>query len=141
MRQPPPSELAESLREFAMSLVRDAPQSSLSRTAAATLSVLERHGPQRITTLAEHESVTQPAMTGLVQRLEHSGLVSRRPDPLDGRATLIAITEIGSKQLGNRRRGHDAAISARLDRLSPYDRALLAAAAPAIASLTEPHAL
>jgi DNA-binding MarR family transcriptional regulator len=141
MKQPHPSELAESLREFAMSLVRDAPQSTLSRTAAATLSVLERHGPQRITTLAEHESVSQPAMTGLVQRLEHSGLVTRRPDPVDGRATLIAITEVGATQLRDRRQGHDAAIAARLDRLSPYDRAMLAAAAPAIASLTEPHVL
>jgi DNA-binding MarR family transcriptional regulator len=141
MKQLSTIDLAESLREFALSLLRDAPQSTLSRTSAATLSVLERRGPQRITALAEHESVTQPAMTGLVQRLEHSGLVSRRPDPLDGRATLIAITEVGSRELGERRRAHDDAIAARLDRLSPYDRALLAAAASAISSLTETHVL
>lgn len=141
MKQPPTLQLAESLREFALSLVRDAPQSSLSRTAAATLSVLERQGAQRITTLAEHESVSQPAMTGLVQRLEHSGLVSRHRDPLDGRATLIAITDVGTKELGERRSSHDDAIASRLDRLSPYDRALLAAAAPAITSLTETHVI
>ncbi|AWB92647.1 MarR family winged helix-turn-helix transcriptional regulator [Aeromicrobium chenweiae] len=139
MTQPHVDELAHALREFALSLVRDAPQSSLSRTAAATLSVLERLGPQRITSLAEHESVTQPAMTGLVHRLEAGGLVTRRPDPVDGRACLIAITEIGAKELWARRDAHDAAIAARLQTLPPYDRALLAAAAPAITRLMESH--
>ncbi|NRQ50470.1 MarR family winged helix-turn-helix transcriptional regulator [Aeromicrobium stalagmiti] len=139
MTQPHLEELAQSLREFALSLVRDAPQSSLSRTAAATLSVLERLGPQRITTLADHESVSQPAMTGLVQRLEASGLVRRSADPVDGRATLITITEIGSKELAARRLAHDEAITARLTTLSGYDRALLAAAAPAITHLMESH--
>jgi DNA-binding MarR family transcriptional regulator len=127
------------LREFALSLVRDAPQDSVSRTAAATLSLLERTGPQRITTLADHESVSQPAMTGLVQRLEASGLTTRRSDPYDGRAALIAITAAGSEQLAARRRGHEDAITKRLDRLSPYDRALLAAAIPALTHLTESH--
>lgn len=139
MTQPHLAELTTVLREFALSLVRDAPQTSLSRTAAATLSVLDRVGPQRITTLAEHESVTQPAMTGLVQRLEGSGLVTREPDPTDGRATLVAITPVGSKELGVRRQSHDDVISARLLQLSGYDRALLAAAAPALTHLMESH--
>ena len=127
------------LREFALSLVRDAPQDSLSRTAAATLSLLERTGPQRITTLAAHESVSQPAMTGLVQRLEAQGLASRRSDPHDGRAALIAVTAAGSERLAARRQGHEDAITARLDLLSAYDRALLAAAAPALTHLMESH--
>lgn len=130
-------QLTAVLREFALSLVRDAPQDALSRTAAATLSVLDRSGPQRITVLADHESVTQPAMSGLVQRLEASGLVTRQPDPLDGRATLITITPVGAKELGTRRQSHDDVITERLLQLSPYDRALLAAATPALTHLTE----
>jgi len=139
MMQPHTAQLTAVLREFALSLVRDAPQHTLSRTAAATLSVLDRLGPQRVTALADHESVTQPAMTGLVQRLEASGLATREPDPADGRATLIAITPIGVTELSVRREAHDAAIVARLDRLTSYDRALLVAAAPALSHLTEPH--
>ena len=139
MKQPDVSDLAQSLREFALSIVRDAPQGPLSRVAAATLSVLEREGPQRITTLAATESVTQPAMTGLVQRLEAAGLVNRQPDPDDGRAALIAITPVGSKELKARREHHDDAISARLASLSPEDHALLTAAAPALDHLTEQH--
>jgi DNA-binding MarR family transcriptional regulator len=32
-------------------------------------------------------------MTELVRRLEHDGLVERRPDPVDARATLVFLTE------------------------------------------------
>lgn len=139
MAQPELVELTTVLRELTLSLVRDAPQTSLSRTAAATLSALERLGPQRITLLAERESVSQPAMTGLVQRLEGSGLVTREPDPVDGRATLIAITPVGAKALNARRQGHDDAIAARIALLSANDRALLAAATPALTHLMESH--
>lgn len=139
MSQPHLADLAPVLREFALSLVRDAPQHSLSRTAAATLSVLERSGPQRVTTLATHESISQPAMTGLAQRMESAGLVSREPDPVDGRAMLIGITPAGSRELAARRRDHEDAITERLALLSPYDRAMLAAATPALIHLTESH--
>lgn len=139
MTQPHVEELTAVLREFALSLVRDIPDATLSRTAAATLSVIDRLGPQRITSLADHESVTQPAMTGLVQRLEASGLVTRQPDPADGRATLIAITPVGTKELLARRQGHDDMIAARLSGLTGYDRALLAAAIPALTHLMESH--
>ncbi len=120
-------------------MVRDAPQGRLSRTAAAALSALERGGPQRITVLAEMEAVTQPAMTGLVQRLEAAGLVSRLADPYDRRATQITITDAGSGELAARRAGHDEAITTRLERLSEGDVALLAAAIPALTHLTEAH--
>ena len=135
MTQPHMDVLASTLRDFVLTLVRDAPQGPLSRTAAATLSVLQRLGPQRITALADHEAVTQPAMTGLVQRLETSGLVVRHPDPDDGRATLVAITEIGTKELEARRTAHDDAIAARLATLAPDHRALLVAATPALTHL------
>lgn len=134
-----PNEIARALREFGLSIVRDAPQGRLSRTAAAALSALDRGGPQRITTLAENEAVSQPAMTGLVQRLEATGLVSRLADPYDRRATLIDITEAGSRELAARRTGHDDAISNRLEQLSDHHVAMLAAAVPALAHLSEAH--
>jgi DNA-binding MarR family transcriptional regulator len=139
MSQPHLADLAPVLRDFALTLVRDAPRDSLSRAAVATLSVLERHGPQRITALSARESISQPAMTGLVQRLAAAGLVSRGADPSDGRASIIAITPAGTTELAARRTRHEDAIIARLDQLTPYDRALLAAAAPALTHLTESH--
>ncbi|MBO0816571.1 MAG: MarR family transcriptional regulator, partial [Actinobacteria bacterium] len=38
----------------------------MSLTAAATLATLDRSSPRRLTALAAHEGVTQPAMTQLV---------------------------------------------------------------------------
>src|SRR5215471_2332765 len=62
----------------------------LSLTAVAALGSLDRRGPQRITTMAAAEGVSQPSMTQLVQRLEQRGLVVRSSDPSDGRAALAA---------------------------------------------------
>lgn len=140
MPQPQTIELAQILREFATSVIRESPASSLSRTAAGTLSAIDRLGPQRITTLAESELVTQPAMTGLVQRLESTGLVTREADPADARATLITITPAGVAAINQRRQLHDDAIAARLATLSPTDRDALAAATTAIINLTENNA-
>ncbi len=70
MTQPDLDKLARGLREFAGGLLRSSRTEPLSRAAASTLSWLARDGAMRVTTLAEREAVTQPAMTGLVQRLE-----------------------------------------------------------------------
>jgi DNA-binding MarR family transcriptional regulator len=60
-------------------------------------------GPARTTTLAEQHRVTQPTMTGLVQRLTSEGWVTREADPEDRRASLITITEGGVKALARYR--------------------------------------
>ena len=128
---------AHILREFVVAMIRTTPQSDLSRTGAGTLSALHREGPQRITALADRESVSQPAMTGLIQRLEASGLVVREADPLDGRATLIAITDAGRTTMQARRQEHDQSIAARVAQLDREQLALLLAALPAITNLSE----
>lgn len=93
----------------------------------------------RVTTLAEREAVTQPAMTGLVQRLESAGLVTRRADARDGRVALIDITPLGRETLERRRATQDAIISNRLAGLSPDELAALQAALPALYNVTELH--
>jgi DNA-binding MarR family transcriptional regulator len=45
--------------------------------------------------LAAAFQVTKPTMTSTLQRLERAGLVAIRPDPRDGRAKVVAITERG----------------------------------------------
>ena len=78
-------------------------RADLSTTAATTLNRLEREGPFRLTSLAATEGVSQPSMTQLIQRLERGGLVTRLPDPDDGRAALIGITDAGRALLDQRR--------------------------------------
>ncbi len=139
MTQPDLDHLARGLREFAGALLRSTRTDALSRTAASTLSWLSREGALRITTLAEREVVTQPAMTGLVQRLEAAGLVNRKSDARDGRVALIDITPLGREALERRRASQDAIILDRLAGLSPGELAALEAALPALYNITELH--
>ena len=69
--------------------------SELSRTSASLLRHLSERGPQRVTALATREKVAQPTMSVIVKRLVARGLVERRTDPGDRRATLVAITPLG----------------------------------------------
>lgn len=49
-------------------------------------------GPQRQADLAAAFDTDSASMTRTVQRLERAGFVRRRPDPHDGRATLVEAT-------------------------------------------------
>jgi DNA-binding MarR family transcriptional regulator len=46
----------------------------------------------RMGELAERSHLSKQTMTELVRRLERDGLVERRADPRDGRASLIFLT-------------------------------------------------
>jgi len=76
-------------------------------------------------------------MTGLVRRLEQEGLVRRTPDPDDARAGLVRITDAGEELLGGLRSHRTTELSARLARLTPEDRDVLLAAAPALHRLLD----
>jgi DNA-binding MarR family transcriptional regulator len=128
-------ELAEGLDQLVTLLPRLTPREGLSLVAASTLATLERRGPSRVTELAETQSVTQPAMTGLVGRLVAQDLVERSPDPDDRRGVLVAVTAAGRALLADRRRERADALAVLLDDLDAADRAALAAALPALTRL------
>jgi DNA-binding MarR family transcriptional regulator len=128
-------ELAEGLDRLVTLLPRLTPRGGLSLVAASTLATLERQGPSRVTELAEAQSVTQPAMTGLVGRLVAQELVERSPDPDDRRGVLVALTGAGRALLTARRRERADALAVLLDDLDAADRAALAAALPALTRL------
>jgi DNA-binding MarR family transcriptional regulator len=109
----------------------------LSRTAASVLASLRDAGPQRITVLADAESVAQPSMTTLVGRLERDGLVERAADPADARAVLVSLTSKGRERLEARRLVRMARLQERLDGLTGEELAALIAAIPAMDRLTE----
>lgn len=52
-------------------------------------------GPQRQSDLAAVFDTDSAAMTRTVQRMERAGFVRRRPDPTDGRASLVESTDAG----------------------------------------------
>ena len=51
----------------------------------------------RITELAQLAQVTKPTVVYLVNDLERLGYVERIPDPVDGRAKLVCLTERGTR--------------------------------------------
>ncbi len=64
---------------------------------ARALAVLMRHGAVRLSTLAEHLHIAPRSATEVVDGLAERGLVERRPDPVDRRATLVALTAEGDR--------------------------------------------
>ncbi|MCF6469685.1 MarR family transcriptional regulator [Nonomuraea sp. MG754425] len=141
MESDPPSQPVDEL-ELAVGLARirtmmrllDVPR-DLSITSLSTLANLERLGPRRLTELAAMEGVTQPAMTQLVSRLEREELAERRPDPSDGRAVVVAVTQHGRAELARRRAVQAKRLAELLAEVPAADRAAIAAALPALERL------
>lgn len=49
--------------------------------------------------IAESASVRQETMTGTLNRMERDGLITRRPNPDDGRSMLVALTPLAREKL------------------------------------------
>lgn len=54
-------------------------------------------GPVHPSQLAAYYAVDNSSITPRLQRLERAGLLSREPDPSDGRAALVRITPAGER--------------------------------------------
>jgi DNA-binding MarR family transcriptional regulator len=65
----------------------------------ALLVPLERDGDQRCSALATRAGVDVSVASRQLGVLERSGSVERRPDPLDGRASLFRLTAEGAQAL------------------------------------------
>ncbi|MFC5143018.1 MarR family winged helix-turn-helix transcriptional regulator [Actinomycetospora rhizophila] len=68
---------------------------SLSQLRA--LEVLLRHGPTRSGELADHLHIAPRSATEVVDALAERGLVERRPDLADRRATQVVATDAGAE--------------------------------------------
>ena len=64
------------------------------------LAHLAEAGPARSSSVAETFGIDKGAISRQVQNLVDLALVERLPDPLDGRATLLAVTDDARVRLG-----------------------------------------
>jgi DNA-binding MarR family transcriptional regulator len=62
---------------------------------------LEECGRQRATDLAAFIGVGKATMSRQLRALEDLGLVAREPDPADGRAWLVHLTEEGARRVAS----------------------------------------
>jgi DNA-binding MarR family transcriptional regulator len=90
------------------------------------LRVLMRRGVMRLSELSDHLQIAARSTTEVVDALETRGLVERRPDPDDRRATLVALTEHGASVLDAIRAARGTETERAFGRLSQTDRAHLA---------------
>jgi DNA-binding MarR family transcriptional regulator len=128
------SDADETLSEAFMSVARQ-----LRGTSQATLApweitpaqlralrALGHHGTQRMSELSDHLHIAARSTTEVVDALESRGLVERRPDPGDRRATLAELTELGASVLSAIRAARGSEAERVFNRLSAADQAHLA---------------
>ncbi|MCF7549817.1 MarR family winged helix-turn-helix transcriptional regulator [Pseudonocardia sp. WMMC193] len=87
--------------------------------------VVARHGPIRLSALAEHLRIAPRSATEVVDDLESRGLVERSPDPGDRRATLVTLTERGRTLVGEIQAARHARSADVFATLDAHDRAEL----------------
>lgn len=101
-----------------------------------TLTLLRDHGPQRIGDLAALSRVTQPGMTRLAAQMADAGLLERRSDENDSRATVVAATPAGFAALDEWMQVLGAALAPRFSDLDDEEWTVIARAADIIAART-----
>lgn len=110
----------------------------LSHGLLSALATVNKDGPMRLAELAQIEQVSAPSTTRLVSELESQGLVSRRPDPVDGRAILISITTAGTETVLRARSARGEMVQELFSQLSADEVAAIERALPALEKTLEP---
>lgn len=80
------------------------------------------HGEAPQKAIAESASVKQETMTATLNRMERDGLISRRPNPDDGRSMLVALTPKAREKLPQVEDAARAINALVLDQLTPKER-------------------
>ncbi|MBV9843735.1 MAG: MarR family transcriptional regulator [Kutzneria sp.] len=107
-------------------------------TVLAVLSRLIRAGTHTPKQLAEAERIQPQSLTRILASLTDRGLVTRAPDPADGRRSLIDITSAGRAVMREYTGSRERWLSGALERaLSPTERQLLGLAAELLVRVAE----
>jgi MarR family 2-MHQ and catechol resistance regulon transcriptional repressor len=91
----------------------------------ATLELLLHKGPQRVNEIGRRIQLTSGSITTAIDRMETRGLVVRRSDPGDRRASVVELTPKGRALIVEVFRVHKATMDLAAGALSPAERATL----------------
>ena len=94
----------------------------LDPAALTLLSILNNSGAQRPSALSERMVTGASNISKITARLEAAGLVRRTQDPVDSRASLIALTETGEQAGKALRRSGNSLVDQLLDGWDAQDR-------------------
>jgi DNA-binding MarR family transcriptional regulator len=105
------------------------------------ISVLIRlHREPRLTpkALASAENVAPQTLTRVLAALEQQGLLNRKPDPSDGRQSLLELTGAGRTLLRRDSARREAWLAKAMEEaLAPSERQMLRVVAPLLENLAE----
>jgi len=131
------AQLQVRLGRLVRALRKEAGPTDLGAGGISALAMLMKSGPMRASALAEAEGIAPASITRVVNTLESYEFVRRAPDPSDGRAQLVEVTDRGREVL---QAGHSAkvdALRARLAALTPAERDAIEAALPVLEKLAD----
>jgi DNA-binding MarR family transcriptional regulator len=127
-----PVDVANRLRPVLLNLSRhmrrEVHASGVSAGQLSLLAAIEDKPGVGIAELAERDGISMPSVCNHVDRLEASGLVTRRQGEHDRRRVDLAVTPEGVRVLKSIRSKRTAWLAARLDALTEVDLAAIAAA-------------
>jgi DNA-binding MarR family transcriptional regulator len=129
-----PGDVAEMAAQLRLSTtrlwrrLRREAEADLSPTLGSALAAIQVHGPITLGDLADHERVSPPTVTKVVNQLEQQGLIERLVDPADRRVCRVECSAAGAELIEGSRQRKNAWLAARIDSLTEDDRARLAAA-------------
>lgn len=128
---PPPdpetAALAHDLRIACMLVARRVRFDADNTIAPHRFSVLAKLAdqPRTLGEVAALEQVSAPTMSRTVGQLVEQGLVERAADPHDARCVRLSLTAEGAEVVRTERAHRDAWMTARLEGLTPEERAVL----------------
>jgi DNA-binding MarR family transcriptional regulator len=134
------TELAARLRVVVVRTARRLRQQAdtgLSPSLTGALIAIARRGPLTPSELADAERVKRPTATRFISCLEHAALVSRDPDPDDGRSYRVGITPRGARLLATAAGRKTAYLARGLETLDAEELATLDRAATLLERLLD----
>lgn len=135
-------DLAAALRTSTARLNRrlraEAGQSEYTASQAAVIRRLLDGGPATTSELARAEGMRPQSMSATVAALEAVGIVGRRPDPVDGRAVQVFMTDEGERSIRAGRLVKQTWLMHALSGLTDAERRTLGDAAALIDRILQP---
>ena len=103
----------------------------------SALARIKQMGPLRMGALAEAEGTTAVTMCKVINGLEERRLITRVPDPLDGRASLVEVGREGETLLSDLRARSTEALRGALAELNGAEHENVVAAIPVLERLSD----
>jgi DNA-binding MarR family transcriptional regulator len=133
------SELRSLVAKLRRRLAEQTSPADFTPSQIAVMSRLLNDGPATLTALAKAEAMRPQSMSAIVSALQADGVIEGRPDPSDGRQTILAVTDAARERFETARAiKNDWLFRSIRDKYTPAEQARLVVAIGLLQRLLEP---